>query len=222
MAQEIKIEKKASDVVQPVSEEEARQAIRAKKDLSGANLRGMKLDNLNAVGAILRKTDLAASDLSHGLLLNPNFYRASLHGAAVHNTLIIGGDLVKTSFQEANLGDSLLLSVDAQNASFEGASLRDAALVSANLENANFTKANLSNTRLASLNVTGADFTDADLTGARAYHVDWTAAKVPPTFLPEPLVQIPRWAWSVLIGGFLGTIGVLIYGMTRKKRKVSS
>jgi len=222
MTQEINIEKKASDVVQPVGEDEARQAIRTKKDLSGANLRGMKLDNLNTVGAILRKTDLTASDLSHGLLVNPNFYRANLHGAAVHNTLIIGGDLVKTNFQEANLGDSLLLRVDAQNASFEGASLRDAALVSANLENADFTKANLNNARLASLNVTGADFTDADLTGARAYHVDWTVAKVPPTLLPEPLVQIPRWAWSVLIGGLLGIIGVLIYGMTRKKRRVSS
>jgi len=222
MAQEINIEKKASDVVQPVGEDEARQAIRTKKDLSGANLRGLKLDNLNTVGAILRKTDLTASDLSHGLLVNPNLYRASLHGAAVHNTLFLGGDLVKTNFREANLGDSLLFGVDAQNASFEGASLRDAALVSANLENADFTMANLNNARLASLNVTGADFTDADLTGARAYHVDWTAAKVPPSLLPEPLIQIPLWTWSVLIGGLLGLFAILIYGITRKKRKTSA
>jgi uncharacterized protein YjbI with pentapeptide repeats len=221
MSNEIKIEKKASDVIQPVTGSDARKAIRARQDLSGAILCGMQLENLHATGAILRKTDLAAADLSHGLLVNPNFYRASLYGAAVHNTVFLGGDLVKTSFKEADLSDSALIGVDAQKASFEGANLRNAALINANLEDTVFTDANLTNARLVGGNVTGADFTGATFTGARATNIDWTQAKVPPNSIPQPLVKIPTWAWSMLIGGLLGGLALLIYSILRKRKQRS-
>lgn len=218
MSQEIKIEKKSSEVIQPESTSKAREAIRARKDLSGATLRGLQLDNLNATGAILRKTDLNGADLSHGLLINPNFYRASLHGAAVNNTIFLGGDLVKTSFKDADLSDSVLLGVDAENASFEGANLRNGALVNANLQGTNFRRAQLTNARLASLDVTGADFSEADLTGARAYRIDWSKANVPPVILPEPFLKFPRWAWMVLFGGLIGVIALVIYSLVGRKK----
>lgn len=218
MTQEIKIEKKASEVIQPTSDDDARQAIRERKDLSGAILRGMHLQNLNATGAILRKTDLAKADLSHGLLVNPNFYRASLHETAIHNTVLVGADLVKTSFKEADLSNSAIVSADAENASFHKANLRNAGLVSSNLQDADFTEADLTNARLATLNVKGADFSGATLTGARAYHIDWSAAKVPPSILPEPFLQLPNWAWSVLIGGLLGAVTLVIYSIIRRKK----
>jgi len=217
MSQEIKIEKKASEVIQPETVEEACQAIRNKQDLSGADLHGMKLDNLNAVGSILRKTDLSDADLSHGLLIKPNFYRASLHRAAVHNTIILGGDLVKTNFNAANLSESAIVGADAEEASFEDANLRNAGLVSSHLKDTNFTRADLSNARLAGLDVDGADFTDANLSGARAYNVNWEKAKVPPNLIPDPLLKFPHWAWSVLIGGFLGIFALIIYTIFRKK-----
>jgi len=198
-----------------------RQAIRAKQDLSGAILCGMQLENLHATGAILRKTDLAAADLSHGLLVNPNFYRASLYGAAVHNTVFLGGDLVKTSFKDADLSDSALIGVDAQEASFEGANLRNAALINANLEDADFTDANLSNARLVGVNVTGADFSGATFAGARATNIDWTKAKVSPNIIPQPLVKIPTWTWSVLIGGLVGGLALLIYSLIKKRNRES-
>ena len=221
MSQTIKIEKKASEVIQPGNVEEARQAIRDRQDLSGANLQGMDLDNLNAVGSILRKTDLANASLAHGLLINPNFYKASLHRTAAHNTVILGGDLVKTSFKETDLTSSAIIAADAEEASFSGANLHNAGLVSSNLKNADFTGANLSNTRLVGLNVTGTDFTGANLTGARAQNVNWEKAKVPPTQIPDPLVKIPVWAWSVMIGGILGVFSLVIYGLYRRKRKRS-
>jgi len=221
MSQEIKIEKKASEVVQPGNEEEARLAIRTRQDLSGARLQGMMLDNINAVGAILRKTDLARTDLSHSLLINPNLYKASLHGTAAHNTMILGGDLVKTSCKGADLSHSAIIGTDAQEASFEGANLNNAALVSTSLVDTNFTQADLSNTLLASLDVTGADFSDANLSGARSYHVNWEQAKVPPNITPEPLVKLPNWVWSVLIGSLVGIIALILYSLLRKKNKRS-
>ncbi len=221
MSQEIKIEKKASEVIQPKNVAEARQAIRNRQDLSGANLQGMALDNLQAVGSILRKTYLTDADLSHGLLVNPNFYRAKVENAAVHNTVIIGGDLVKTSFKDTDLSESAIIGADAEFASFEGANLRNAGLISSNLKDTNFRGADLTNARLAASDVTGADFTQADLSNANTYNIDWSKAKVPPTPFPEPFVQLPNWAWSVMIGGVLGIASLVIYALIRRQKKSS-
>ena len=221
MSQEIKIEKKASEVIQPKTVQEAQDAIRNRQDLSGADLRGLSLGNITAVGSILRKTKLAGADLSHGLLIKPNFYKADLHQTALHNTIILGGDLVKTSFQETDLSSSAIVGADASEASFEGANLRSAGLVSTNLTDANFTRANLSEARLASLDVTGADFTGADLNGARAYNVNWEKARVPPQTLPDPMIQLPAWAWSALLGAVLGGLALIFYALTRRKSKSS-
>ena len=218
MAKEIKIEKKASEVIQPVTGRDAREAIRARQDLSGATLCGMELEGLRAAGSILRKTDLSAANLSHGLLVNPNLFRASLYGADVQQTVFLGGDLVRTSFKETNLNDTAFIGVNAKEASFKGANLHNAVFIQADLKEADFNSANLTDARLAGVNVTGADFTDASFSGARATNVDWSKAKVPPRDLPAPLFQIPLWAWTVFIGGMIGILGLIIYSRTRKKK----
>jgi len=121
----------------------------------------------------------------------------------------------------ANLGDSAIIGADAQDADFKDACLRNAGLFNINLQNANFTDADLTNARLAGLDVTGADFTGADLTGAHAFLVDWSTAKGPPVIIPEPFVKLPVWAWSVLAGGLLGFLAVLIYALARKNNSAS-
>ena len=191
MAQEIRIEKKASEIIQPETLEEARQAIKVRKDLSGAYLQGLNLQNLNASRAILRKVHFKGADLSQGWFIQPNFYRAVLHGTAMRNTILIGGDLVKTDFTEADLSNSGIIGADAQEAGFSNACLQSIAIVNTNLRDADFTHADLTNARLAALNVTGADFTGADLTGARAYQIDWSKAKVPPAAIPGAFLQTP-------------------------------
>lgn len=218
MSQEIKIEKKASDVIQPGSTEEARQAIREKKDLSGAVLSGIKLKNLTSAGAILRKTDLSGADLSHSFLIFPNFYRATLYSTAIHNTLVLGGDLVRVNFTEADLSKSALIGVEAREANFESADLHDTVLFRAHLKDANFTNANLENARLVSSDVTGADFSEANLSGARSRKTDWSKAKVPPAVIPEPMPNLPIWAWAIIAGSFVGLIALVIYAMSRKKK----
>ena len=221
MRQEIQIEKKASEVVQPKSVEEAREAICTRQDLSGADLRGMTLGNITAVGAILRKTNLTGAKLSHGLLIKPNFYKASLQDAAIHNTIILGGDLVKANFTGTDLSDSAIVGADATKASFEGANLHNAAVVGTSFTDANFTGADLINTRLAGLDITGAKFTNANFTGARAHNVNWEKALVPPLTLPAPMIQLPTWVWSVLLGGILGVLALIIYALIRRKRKAA-
>jgi len=182
----------------------------------------MNLQNMNAVSGVLRKTDLTHADLSHSLLIKPNFFRAKVHEAAVHHTVFLGGDLVRTSFKGSDLSDCALIGVDAEEADFEGANLRNAGLVSSDLQNASFRNANLENTRLAALDVSGADFTDAKTTGARAYHVNWKDARVPPQLIPAPFIELPKWAWSALIGGFIGVLSILIYALIRRKKQPDS
>jgi hypothetical protein len=217
MTSEIKIEKKASEVIQPESVNEARQALQTKKDLSGANLEGLQLDNLHATDAIFRKTNLKNANLSHGLLISPNFYKANATGAAVDRTVIVNGDLVKACFAEADLSESALVGANAEEADFHGANLRQAGLFRTNLCNANLTNANLTNSRFAGVNVTGADFSGADMSRAKAYQVNWEQAKVPPEPLPEGFIQLPKWAWSAILGSFLGILGVIVYAILRRK-----
>ena len=219
MAQEIKIEKKASEVIQPTSDEAAREAIQTKQDLSGANLVGMVLNGLTTFGAILRKTNLSSADLSHGLLVSPNLFKSLLHGTAMHNTVILSGDLVKTRFEETDLHESALISVNAQEASFRNANLRKAGIFSSNLKDADFTGANLTDARIVSSNVEGADFSDAQLSGARAHKVNWAKAKVQPSTLPEPLFNFPKWAWIALIGGVFSAIALIIYLILRGRQR---
>jgi len=219
MAQEIKIEKKASEVIQPTTDESAREAIQSKQDLSGANLVGMRLKGLSAFGAILRKTNLSSADLSHGLLVNPNLFKSDLHGTALHNSLILGGDLVKTRFEETDLHESALIGVNAQEASFRKANLRNSGIIMANLKGVDFTDANLTDARLASSNVEGADFSGANLTGARAHNIDWTKTKVPPSKIPGPFINFPKWAWFALVGGVFSLIALVIYLIINSRRR---
>ncbi len=218
MPKEIKIEKKASDVIRPETKEQALDAIQKKKDLTGADLSELDFQNINALGAQLRKTNLARANLSRSLLINPNFYKANLNGAAIHNTMIIGGDLVKTDFTTADLSEGGLIGSDANQANFQDTNLQGAGIFATNLENANLTDANLTNARFGAVNVSGADFSGAKTTGAKSYHVDWHKAKVPPSPLPESLIKLPTWVLGILLGGLLGLFTLFIYFLVKKQQ----
>ena len=217
MTNEFKIEKKASEVFHPQTVDEARRAIREKKDLSGADLRGFDLHDLKSTGAVLRKTNLSGVDFSHSLLVNPNFYRTTAHGTQLQHTVLNTPDLVRADFHSANLSESGLVGADAREAVFAQANLRKAGLVGGDYTNANFTGANLSNAWLAGIKVDGADFTGADTSGTRATGIDWSTAKVPPTILPQPIFKLPNWAWAAIAGSVIGVISVVIYSLARRK-----
>lgn len=217
MTNEFKIEKKASDVFHPKTVEETRKAIREKRDLSGADLRGFDLHDMKATGAILRKTNLSDVNFSHSLLFNPNFYRTTAHSIQLQHTVLNTPDLVRADFHSANLSESSLVGADAREAVFAQANLRSAGLVRGDYTNADFRGANLSNALLVGIKVDGADFTGADTTGTRFSGIDWSTAKVPPAILPEPILQLPTWALAAIAGSVIGLIGVIIYSLTRPK-----
>lgn len=219
MSTEFKIERKASDIFHPRSPDEAWQAIKGKRDLTGADLQGLDLENLNASGAILRKTNLKGLILTHGLLTNPNLYRSIAHQANFQHTVMLNPDLVRADFLGADFSDGALVSADARETQFVNANFRNAGLVGGDYSYTDFTGATLANAWLTGLNVEGADFTGVDTTGARAYGIDWSTAKVPPAILPAPIIQLPKWAWAALAGSVIGVIGVMIYSISRRQQR---
>jgi hypothetical protein len=118
------------------------EAIKAKTDLSGADLRGANLSGADLRGANLRGANLSDANLSGADLSGANLSGADLRGA----------DLSGADLRDANLS---------------GADLRDAYLSGADLRGANLRGANLSGANLRGANLSGADLSGANLSGKK-------------------------------------------------------
>jgi esterase/lipase superfamily enzyme len=97
-----------------------------KIDLSGADLRGSDLSNLNFANAKFKGADLANADLSLSNFNNANFVKANLSNADISNSHF-------------------------NHAIFDNATLTDVAFDSANLVDARFTEASLSQRQMATI-----------------------------------------------------------------------
>ena len=135
--------------------------------LSGANLRGARLERAN-----LQTTVLAGADLTH----------ANLSGA-----LMAGANLADTVLERANLEMADLSGAVLPQARLERADAALATLTAANLEGATLQDADLTGADLS-----GADLRGADLTGCRVGRasldgVRWNSAtRWPAGFAPPP------------------------------------
>jgi hypothetical protein len=119
------------------------------------------------------------------------------------------GNLTKADLSAAELSGARIMGANLANCILRRTKLAAARVVRSNLKESDLTAADLTNSSLMRVDVTGADFTNVILTGARAGRVDWSAAKVPPTELPESLPTPPPWL-PVLLAGIIFVILVAI------------
>jgi uncharacterized protein YjbI with pentapeptide repeats len=160
-------------------------------DLSGANLRGVKLSNallefVKLDGADLRGANLNGSRLFGATLTNANLQRANLK-----HTFLIGTDLTKADFSRANLRRAILSGSIQSGTNFSKANLKDTQFrfvnqsvsrevangeiapvnfKNADLKGAAFRLAILRNANLVGTNLEKAkDIFAADFTGATLY-----------------------------------------------------
>ena len=139
----------------------------SRANLNNATLVGMKLGEVNLDGAHLRQADLRAAHLG-GAKLN----EANLEKALLIHTYLREAELNKANLNEANIkGASLrsakLAKADLRGADLSSADLRDADLRQAELQGAKLRNAKLSKADISSANLTSADLTSADLHEAR-------------------------------------------------------
>ncbi|MET7608439.1 pentapeptide repeat-containing protein [Streptomyces avermitilis] len=159
--------------------------------LSGADLAGSSLEEVNLSRADLSEADLTGAVLQEARLRDTGLSGADLTDAYLCALTIRCADLTGTDFAGADLTRALLAGADLRKATFcsEGfvevgstedpkvcAVLRQANLIKANLSGVDLTRvdlseailtnADLTRVHLAKANLSKADLTDADLTGA--------------------------------------------------------
>jgi len=144
---------------------------RAKLDLSGGYLSGIRLP----------QADLAHDDLSRADLTGCNFRLARLSGANLQAAYMSRANLSHADLTFANLTGSSLIRTDLSNSTLHyvqasGANLSYSDLRMANLEEANLAGANLSYTDLSWANLNGANLRGATLTATTLMLADLTGA----------------------------------------------
>jgi len=167
-------------------------------DLSGSDLRGLKLDriwlrNVNLDGADLRQADLTYTSL-YGSLTGVRFDDAQLGhctferlidcklvDASLQEAMFFKAVLERTDFTGANLEEAHLSRVATAGVIFQRANLKrayvaSAKLTGANLVEADLTRANLEASDLAGANLTRANLTEADLFQANLQGADLSNA----------------------------------------------
>ncbi len=161
---------------------------RAKLDLSGGYLSGIKLpgvdlarDDLSRTdltGCNLRRARLSGTILQSAHLSRSNLSYADLTAANLTGCSLVRSDLSNCTLQRAQLGGADLSHSDLQYANLEEANLSGANLSNADLSWTNLAGANLRGSTLNATSLTLADLSGADLRGATITNVDLESAVV--------------------------------------------
>ena len=149
---------------------------RAKLDLSGGYLSGIKLPRADLAHDDLSRADLTACDLRQARLVGTNLQMAHISRsnlshcdltlASMAGCSLIRSDLSGSTLQQAHMTGTDLSYSNLHFANLQGANLAGANLSYADLSWSNLTGANLRGATLTVTSLTLADLTGADLRGA--------------------------------------------------------
>lgn len=138
------------------------------RDLTGADLSGTDMRQMNFGGA-----KITNADLSNAWLQGASFVRAELQTTNLSGAQMQGARFYQAQLQKANLDDAQL-----QGASLYEANLQDANLAGAGLEVAVLSEANLQGARLDYASLQGASLEYADMQGASFQHTQLQGASL--------------------------------------------
>ena len=159
---------------------------RAKLDLSGAFLSGVRLPRADLSHDDLSRADLTGANLQYARLMGTNLQSAHISRANIsHADLTLanmpGCALIRSDLSGSHLVSALLTGAnlsysDLQYVNLEGANLSGANLSYTDLSWANLSGANLRGTNLSATSLKLADLTGADLRGATFSNADLESA----------------------------------------------
>jgi Pentapeptide repeats (8 copies) len=157
-------------------------------DISGANLREAKLQQVNLREANLQQANLFLAKLNQANLIAANLQQASLFLASLNGAILSAANLNGAILSAANLQQANLSAANLQQANLSTANLQQANLSAANLQQANLSAANLQQAILD-----GAKLQGADLTGVKNLKLNQITSAYgdSTTRLPENL-KIPK------------------------------
>ncbi|MBD2578483.1 pentapeptide repeat-containing protein [Oscillatoria sp. FACHB-1406] len=152
-------------------------------NLNEANLRGVRLSEINLSGANLNIANLSGANLSRANLdrarLNvARLNAANLSGAKLNRALLNVANLIRADLGKAELVEALIMRAELVRAELSGANLTSANLTGTDLREATLRGANLSYCNLSEVNLR-----DAILTGAILEQVILSSADISRTDL---------------------------------------
>jgi hypothetical protein len=141
---------------------------------SGDILFSVEAKNLKLAieAAIKAKANLSWADLSGANLIRANLSGANLSGANLIRANLSEADLIRANLSEANLSEADLIRANLSGANLSEANLSEADLIRANLSWADLSGANLSEADLIRANLSGANLSGANLSGANLIRAD--------------------------------------------------
>ncbi len=170
---------------------------RAKLDLSGGYLSGVKLpradlahDDLSRAdltGCNLRLAELAGANLQSAYISRSNLSHADCTRAKMNGCSLIRSDLSSSTLERADLSGA-----DLSYCNLTYANLQDAVLSGANLTSADFSWSNLNGANLRGAQLDATIFTMADLTGADLRGAVITNADLESSILMNAVVGITK------------------------------
>jgi uncharacterized protein YjbI with pentapeptide repeats len=145
-------------------------------NLSGADLHGRMLQEIDLSGADLSGADLSGANLAGADLHDSDLSNANFHGATLINT-----DLSRSFGPVVDFSNAMLRRADLGESKFAGMTCDSADMTGANCEwslfpNASFVDARLYRTNFSHSYLAGADFNLAKLQGASFYQSNLTLA----------------------------------------------
>lgn len=154
-----------------------------KPDLSGANLRGIKLSLANLIDTNFSNVDLIDADLSKAKLKRADFFRA----------ILIGTDFKEANLEEANLWETNLTQADfsgalVKKALLHGAKICNTNLCGACLDGVDFSGANFTGANLEGASLLGADLSDTHFIRANLYRAHLGSANLRRTKISESIL----------------------------------
>ena len=159
---------------------------RAKLDLSGAFLSGVRLPRADLAHDDLSRADLTGANLQFARLLGTNLQSAHISRANISHAdltlanmpgcTLIRSDLSSSHLSQAQMAGANLSYSDLQYVNLEGANLAGANLSYTDLSWANLSGANLRGANLSATSLKLADLTGADLRGATFSKADLESA----------------------------------------------
>jgi uncharacterized protein YjbI with pentapeptide repeats len=145
-------------------------------DLSGCDLSGRKLADLNMYHWDLSRARFVGADLTYAHLDSADFSGADLSGADLTGATLVLTKVRGATFDRAVLDDAKLSRVDLAGATLTGVSLKTAQLSQVSIAGGSLQDVDLAGASLTGVDLTEAQLRDADLTRARTEDVDLTGA----------------------------------------------
>jgi uncharacterized protein YjbI with pentapeptide repeats len=154
-----------------------------RQTLTGADLRGLDMEERRMVGMTLHQAEMQGgrfrnANLARGMITAGKLANADLAGINFRNGILKGGDAPKSVFGKADLTDARFLDADLTEVDFRGAKLTNTSFIRCRMRGARFDRTQMLQVSFTHCDLRGASFRAAKATRCLFSECDLRAARL--------------------------------------------